>query len=221
MKVVIFGTCYNAENILSTILSEEGHDVHCCAGTDNMGQALKNADIVVSLLTPSFKVNNVTVSNQVKYVLDSTNKAGVKRFIQLSHSTVPDPNDSFTPLFWIFNKVVQLIFKVFCVETSQIAELIKTSDLDWTLIRVGLVKEKPETISTKVGYVRKDMGFYISGYNLANFLAREIKENRFAKKTICISQYNERMSPAGTRGLREHIEHTEHIIDRDTFNRDN
>ena len=190
MKVVIFGTCYNAENVFSSILSEKGYDVQCCAGTENIGKVLKDADVVVNLLTPSFKSNNVTAANQAKYVIDSINKAGVKRFIQLSHSTVPDANDSFTPLFWIFNKCIEVMFKVFFRETNEIANSIKNSELDWTLIRAGLVKEKPESISTKVGYVRNDMGLYISGYNLANFLAREVTENRFVKKSVCISQYN-------------------------------
>lgn len=189
MKVVIFGTCYNAENIFSSILSEKGHNVECYKNTVGIEKALKDADVVVSLLTPSFKTNNVAISNQIKYVVDSTNKAGVKRFIQLSHSTVPDPNDSFTPLFWTFNKCIELTFKVFYRESNQTAELIRNSELDWTLIRTGIVKEKPETISTKVGYVRKNMGLYVSGYNLATFLAREVTENRFIKKSVCISQY--------------------------------
>lgn len=65
---------------------------------------------------------------------------------------------------------------------------MRASRLDWTLVRVPLLNEKPPTKSVRVGYLgQKIVGTAISRADLAWFMLEQATKDEYVRKAPVIS----------------------------------
>jgi hypothetical protein len=68
------------------------------------------------------------------------------------------------------------------------AEAVRGSDLDWTIVRVATLNDKPKTGVVKVGYVGADqVGLGISRADFADFILKQVEDRGYLKKAPAIS----------------------------------
>ena len=60
-----------------------------------------------------------------------------------------------------------------------IGELLRTSGLDWTLVRFMAPKNTPYTGKVKVGFGEVKMNFSISREDIGAFMAEQLNSNHF------------------------------------------
>jgi putative NADH-flavin reductase len=65
---------------------------------------------------------------------------------------------------------------------------VRDSDLDWTLVRVSGLNNKPKSGRVNAGYLGKDeVGIQISRADLAGFILDELKNGDYIKQMPAIS----------------------------------
>jgi NAD(P)H-binding len=68
------------------------------------------------------------------------------------------------------------------------SDVIRASDLDWTLVRVLLLNDKPKTGNVKTGYPgRNELGTTISRADLADFMLKRVKDTKYVRQAPIIT----------------------------------
>jgi hypothetical protein len=68
------------------------------------------------------------------------------------------------------------------------AEAVRSSDLDWTIVRVAMLNDKTKTGAVKVGYVGTgQVDLNISRADFADFMLKQVEDKRYLKQAPAIS----------------------------------
>ena len=68
------------------------------------------------------------------------------------------------------------------------AETVRTSDLDRTIVRLTLLNNMPKSGKVKAGYVSDgDIGIYTSRADVADFMLKQITDMKYLRKAPAIS----------------------------------
>jgi putative NADH-flavin reductase len=150
--------------------------------------AIDGSDCVISLLGPSGKVHDNALSEGVKNIISIMESCGVKRLIQIATPSAADLNDRKDFAFGLMVGLVKLIFPNSYTEIVRIGETVRTSNLDWTLVRVPLLNEKPLTKNVRVGYLgQKIVKSALSRADLAWFMLEQTQNDEYSRKAPMIS----------------------------------
>jgi uncharacterized protein YbjT (DUF2867 family) len=115
-------------------------------------------------------------------------KQGVRRLIITSTLSAKDPNDQ--PNFRVkasISLVKHLVHDAY-EDTVSVAEAIRGSDLDWTIVRLNLLNNKPKSGKVKVGYVgRGEVGTWIARADIADFMLKQAETVKYLHQAPAIS----------------------------------
>ena len=68
------------------------------------------------------------------------------------------------------------------------SEVIRASNLDWTLVRVLLLDDKPKTGDVKTGYSgHNELETHISRADLADFMLKQVKDTKYIRHALIIT----------------------------------
>ena len=125
---------------------------------EQVNQAIAGADAVISVLGPTKNAPVFEVSQGTGYILDGMRQHGVRRLVLSAGAGVGDPNDE--PK--LFNKLISILLKLVSryvyEDMMKTIELVRKSDLDWTVVRVPMLTDGPAQAKVKVGWVGKALG---------------------------------------------------------------
>jgi putative NADH-flavin reductase len=163
MKVIVFGaTGPTGQQVLRKALAA-GHQVtayvrnpgklipepqglRVIVGELSDGAALQDAiagqDAVVSLLGPSGKTKGTPVAKGMREIVRAMARAGVRRLIATATTSAADPRDRFSLPFWLAMHMVKALAGRAYDEIIATADAIRSSDLDWTLVRLPMLSDK-------------------------------------------------------------------------------
>jgi hypothetical protein len=145
------------------------------------------ADAVLSVLGPASNEPIYEVSQGLAHVLAAMEQHGVRRLVQSVGAGVGDPNDK--P--GVFDRAIQVVLKLVSryvyEDMVRVAEAIRASDLDWTLVRVPMLTHDPPTGDVKVGYLGQGVGSRLSRADLAAFLLKEAEDPAYVRQAPVIS----------------------------------
>jgi hypothetical protein len=69
-----------------------------------------------------------------------------------------------------------------------VASMVRTSDLDWTIVRLALLNNKPKSGKVRVGYLgKKELGMWISRADIADFMLKQIQDMKYLRQAPAIS----------------------------------
>lgn len=147
---------------------------------------IKGTDAVVSLIghdqgSPEH-LQSQGIENQIKVM----EELKIKRLISLTGGGVRDEEHD-QPGF--MDKVVPFVMKYLAgkmvrnalKDGRRHAEIIKASDLDWTIVRAPMLKNDPAKNKIKVGYVGTVPGFKLTREDLATFILKTVEQNKYIK----------------------------------------
>ncbi|MFB0563359.1 MAG: NAD(P)-dependent oxidoreductase [Candidatus Lokiarchaeia archaeon] len=151
-------------------------------------RAVSGADAVISVLGPRGDSKGKPITQGTQNILAAMKKHGVRRLIISSTPSASDPNDSPDFKFKFLVNLIKLLRRAAYEEIISVAEAVRMSDLDWTIVRVSMLNNKPRSGKVRVGYLGKgDVGLRISRADLAEFMLKQVKDTRYLRQAPVIS----------------------------------
>lgn len=151
-------------------------------------KAVKGVDAVISLLGPRGGSKNKPLTHGMQNIIAAMKKQGVRRLIISSTLSAKDPNDKRTLRVKFSVNLVKLTMHAAYEDIVSVAETIRNSDLDWTIVRLNLLNNKPKSGKVKVGYVGSgELGTWISRADIADFMLNQIQDTKYVQQAPAIS----------------------------------
>jgi len=151
-------------------------------------RAVSGADAVISVLGPRGDLKSKPITRGTQNILAAMKKQGVRRLIISSTPSASDPNDLPDFKFKVLVTFVKLTMRTAYEEIIDIAETIRMSDSDWTIVRVSMLNNNPRSGKVKVGYLGKgEVGVRISREDMAEFMLKQVQDTKYLRKAPVIS----------------------------------
>lgn len=139
----------------------------------SVARAVAGADAAISALGPvkgSPKDLLVTAQRNITQALQS---AGVKRYVVLTGAGVRDPQDQPKLVDHIFGFLLKLTAADVLKDSEQSIALVRSTPLDWIVVRAPRLTDGTKTGSVRVGYVGAESGTQITRADLAAFMIEQ------------------------------------------------
>jgi putative NADH-flavin reductase len=150
-------------------------------------QAVSGADVVISVLGPTTNQPTYEVSQGVQHLIEAMKKFGVKRLILSTGAGVGDPEDAPNLFNRLMNTLLAIAARHVYQDMLKTVALVRSSDLDWTVVRVPMLIDGPKTGKVRVGRVGKGIGPRITRADLADFLLQQVTSRELVHKAPAIS----------------------------------
>jgi putative NADH-flavin reductase len=151
---------------------------------DDVEKAIIGQDAMLSALgNPTLKPNNTT-SEGTRNIVKAMQTHNVKRLICETSLGVGDSREQ---AGFFFSKIIIPTLLKNAIADKEIQEqIIRESDLDWTIVRPGGLKDSPKTSKYRAG-LDKNISGNISRADVAEFMLKQIDSDEFLRKcpVIC------------------------------------
>ena len=208
MKLIIFGSTGDTGRQVVTQALEQGHEVTAFARSPekldqkheklqviegnvldfaSVERAIQGQDVVLCTLgLPPMDKSNLR-ANGTKNIIRAMEKTGVKRFICQSSDGVGESRDTL-PFLMKYLIVPFMLRRAFADHEIQ-ENYIKESQLDWIIVRPVALTDGEHTGSYQHGYTadNKTVKFKISRADTADFMLKQLADNKYLHKTPSIS----------------------------------
>jgi putative NADH-flavin reductase len=124
----------------------------------------------------------------MKNIIAAMKKQGVRRLIITSTLSAKDPNDKpeFRARFLV--GLVKRTMNDAYEDIVSVAEAVRASDLDWTIVRLTMLNNKPKSGKVRAGYLgRGEVGSGISRADIADFMLSQIEDVKYMRQAPAIS----------------------------------
>lgn len=156
-----------------------------------VNKTIAGTDAVVSLIGHVNRSAADLQTTATRHIVAAMKKHGVKRLISLTGGGVPDPNDQPKLVDKLFVFVMKNLAGKATRETLddavQHAALIRSTNLDWTIVRGPRLTEKPAKGAYRVGYVGVGTGISLTREDLADFIVKQLDDTTYVRKVPLIS----------------------------------
>lgn len=142
--------------------------------------AIRGTDAVIELVGAI----NIGTEN----VIAAMKQHGVRRLIVASALSISDPRDKFDVRRELLFLFVRLVIPHLVRQVIRSAELVRTSGLDWTLVRIPGLRDTGATGKIQSGYTGTGtFGFRIARADLAAFMLAQIKSRDYTQSAPAVS----------------------------------
>ncbi|MEL7233828.1 MAG: SDR family oxidoreductase [Chloroflexota bacterium] len=148
-------------------------------------QAVMGHDAVISSLGAG--LNGTIRSEGTLNIIRAMEKANVRRFISQSSLGVGDSRANLN-FYWKHIMFGMLLRKAYADHGKQ-EQHIRASNLEWTIVRPGALKEGPLTNTYRQGFgpTVRDITLEISIADTADFMVRQIDDTAYLRGTPALS----------------------------------
>ena len=151
-------------------------------------RAVSGADAVISVLGPRGGSENKPITRGTQNILAAMKKQGVRRLIISSTPSASDPNDLADFKFRVLVTLVKLTMRPAYEEIVSVAETVRRSDRDWTIVRASLLNDNPKSGQVRVGYLGKgEVGVRLSRADMAEFMLKQVQDTKYLRQAPVIS----------------------------------
>lgn len=150
--------------------------------------ALDGQDAVISAVGGGGRIfRRVTLfSEGITNIIRAMNKHGVSRLLPIS---APGTNPNRDPNLPLFYEIFQKIFSPMYTDMHRMEEIIRNSDLDWTIVRPSALKDDVDleqgTYRATVGYSHPESGVTTRDH-LAEFMINQLDSDEFVREGVAI-----------------------------------
>lgn len=201
MKITIFGAAGKMARILIEQALRDGHIVTgVMRNPNNMSLKHKNLRIIkaemndlpaveAAIANADAVIEGVaSYAEGTKTIIEAMHNQRVKRLIAVSTYSAADPNDGFRLGFKVAVYLLSIIISGPVKNVRQAAQLIRASDLDWTLVRVLGLTNKPQANHINYGYPEHDrLGYSITRADMASAILNQLSDDTYIRKAPAIS----------------------------------
>jgi len=151
--------------------------------------AVDGALAVISFLGPQGKIKNSLLSEGVKAIVKAMEKKHTKRLIALGTRNIRASEDGVDLRFTIMVSLLKLLARKTYQEVINMGSHIMVSSLDWTIIRVPWLNDKPLSGRIRLGYYGDKQNMTLSRADLAKCFIDQINDKKFLHKLPALSNY--------------------------------
>lgn len=172
----------------NSLKSNQNLDVIECDATniDQIKKLIKDQDAVISFIGHVKNSPADVQSRSIKNIIDAMDAMKIKRLISLTGTGVRFPGDKIRLVDRILNFAVSVVDPYRIKDGINHAEIIKSSNLEWTIIRVlKLQNIKPKKFVLRPGGPTKLM---VSRTDVAFAALEIIEKNSFIRQAPIISK---------------------------------
>ncbi len=152
-----------------------------------LDQVIRGAGAVISVLGPTSNEPTFEVSQGMELILAAMKQHGVKRIIISAGAGVGDPEDSPKLFNRLMNVLLKATAKNVYMDMLKTVDLVRSSGLEWTVVRAPMLTDDPKLGHVKVGMVGKGMGARISRADMADFILQQVNSSEQIGKAPAIS----------------------------------
>lgn len=125
--------------------------------------AISGSDVVLSALGPTSLQHpkDLPITHATEAIISAMKLEGVKRLIVISTGTAVDPADGSDWKISLPAKLIKVAMKSSYQDIIGLARAIRASDLDWTMVRVGFLNDRPASahlITGMYGHTKHALG---------------------------------------------------------------
>ena len=204
MNVVVFGASGRTGRLVVKAALDKGHHVTAFVRTPaklgfshpeldlvkgdaisptDVDRAVEGSDAVVSVLGQAQDSPADICSVGVKNIVDSMKKFGVTRLICLS-----DYGNGETRTRGLYARFLWLVIRAHLEDKEKMEAAVKSSGLDWTIVRPTVLTDGARTGSYKVGpEIRIGLIPRVSRNDVADFLVEQLTDDSFIRSSPSIS----------------------------------
>jgi putative NADH-flavin reductase len=152
-----------------------------------VSKAAAGNEVVLSALGPTRTSGEDMLQTAVRNTIAAMQEHGMRRVIVVTGAGVSDPQDN--PQFWnrIMSGLLNLLAKRVLADSLGAANLLRASDVDWTMVRVPVLTDDPSAGEPWVGYVGKGMGGRIPRADVAAFMLQQVTDDSWVQKSPVIT----------------------------------
>ena len=162
--------------------------------------AVAGADAVLSALGPRTKADAGVAAMGTTVITQAMQAAGVRRVIVVSAApigTVPspgrphpprhDPGDGFI-LRYLADPIVKRALRDHYADLARMEDVLRASDLDWTIVRPPRLTSKPVTARYRTAYGQNlRRGLFVSRADVAHYMLSILDQPGTFRQTIGIA----------------------------------
>lgn len=208
MKIVVFGASGGTGKQVVRQALDAGHHVTAFVRTpsklviehsnlsifqgdvtdaEKVEQAIAGQEAVISTLGPTRPAVPGMMETAARNIIAAMHKHGLKRLISTTGAGVRDPQDR--PK--LFDKFMKALLTLMAGDVLRDSEAnvnnIRSSDLDWTIVRFPRLMDGQHTGEYRVGYIGKNSGSQISRADGADFIIGELENGEYLNKAPIVS----------------------------------
>lgn len=133
-------------------------------------RAIRGADAVVSFLGPTHNRPERVVSRGTEILVAAMREAGVRRLVVTAGAGVGDPCDRPTVVDRAVGLLLRTVARNVYDDMRRTVEVVRASDLDWTIVRFPRLTDGPVTGRLRAGCLGDGLGIRVSRADAAAFV---------------------------------------------------
>ena len=157
---------------------------------DAVAEAVRGCAAVISALGPGFATWSLAIARGIDTIIGAMKEQGISRFIVLATPSYRDPRDGRDPINSLVVSAVHVLRPVAWRTIAEIGRSVSRSGLEWTLVRVLLLSNRPDSGPPRVGWVG-DPGVRharVPRATVAEFLVEQVESPKYLHGAPVISR---------------------------------
>jgi putative NADH-flavin reductase len=150
-------------------------------------KAVEGQEAIVSALGPTRPPVPGAMETAARNILAAMQKHGIRRLISTTGAGVRDPRDRPKLMDHLMKGLLTLLAADVLQDSAANVAIFRASDIDWTIVRFPRLMDGPHTGKYRVGYVGKDSGSQLSRADGADFMLKELAEEKYIHQMPIIS----------------------------------
>ncbi len=159
-------------------------DVLDAAAVEN---AVAGQEAVISALGPTRPPVPGMMETAARNIVAAMRKADIRRLISTTGAGVRDLQDQPKLIDHLMKGLLTLLAGEVLRDSAVNVEILRASELDWTIVRYPRLLDAPHTGKYRVGYVGKDSGSQLSRADGADFVLKELIEGKYIHQMPVVS----------------------------------
>ena len=127
------------------------------------------------------------METSAKNIVAGMKTHGVHRLVSTTGAGVRQPEDEPKVIDHLIGVLLNLLVKEIVKDSTENVKVIQASGLDWTIVRYPRLVDGEHTRKYRVGFVGKDSGIRVSRADGADFVVKELTEQKWLRKAPLVS----------------------------------
>jgi len=155
--------------------------------TASVEKAIIGQDAVVSALGPTRPPVPGMMKTAAQNITSAMQRQGVRRLISTTGAGVRDPLDEPKLMDKFIKFLLGLLSAEVLRDSQDNVNVIRATDLDWTIVRFPMLTNGAHTGQYRVGYVGRNSGSQLSRADGADFVVKELAEAAYIRQAPVVS----------------------------------
>lgn len=208
MRISLFGSTGPTGLLLVDQVLAAGHDVVAYARTptklpqrprlaviegqladaEKISAAIAGSDVVVSLLGPGTKADDVPpLLEGYRHIVAAMHEHGLRRLVVIGTPSMRDDADGRDWKVALLVKLISIVQPAAYKALVGIANMVRESGLDWTIVRVPFLSNRPRTAHINARQLGQKGGLRLSRANAAAFMLEQTTSRAYLHRAPFIS----------------------------------